>query len=456
MTSLDRRRLAIVRRNPWPPRASDPYGSPRMGYDLTSGLAEIAPTTLFIEQGAEEKPYRETRYNDIRDIAQLPSSGAGHWATYFSDDCLFRFGLGLRPPIKTPAVVEIGTTWSSTQWFHFSHALLTGLLRSTDGFVFASSRTLQYFHEVFERLNSRLTVKVRPAFRMLPNGVDIASLEKSDELRQSFRKQIGCRPDDVVFLSFGRLAPVGKLDFEALIRTWSQLPKLHERAILLIAGAVVTVPDFREYVQDLHRLAVSLGIGDRVVIVADPYKLWHDAKQRLMSGADVFIHTTRGVEETMSLVVLEAMSHGLPSVVSNWSGLPEAVRDGMEGIVIPVKVAPVASALDHALGSLDDVRFRATIERSAIVSSADIVSAVVTLTQSRETRTRMSAAARSRAIQDFSLARVSRLRWEFMQELAEQIDEVEVRLPATLNPGELLAILAGDRSVNGGGRCTNA
>ena len=55
---------------------------------------------------------------------------------------------------------------------------------------------------------------------------------------------------------------------------------------------------------------------------------------RYYSAADVFVFP--GIGESLGLVFLEAQSCGLPVVAFNNAGVPEAVRDGKTGLLVPI------------------------------------------------------------------------------------------------------------------------
>jgi glycosyltransferase involved in cell wall biosynthesis len=59
-----------------------------------------------------------------------------------------------------------------------------------------------------------------------------------------------------------------------------------------------------------------------------------DERRRLLEAADVVVFAPRW-DEGQGLVVIEAMSAGLPVVVTASGGLAETVRDGVEAIVVP-------------------------------------------------------------------------------------------------------------------------
>jgi glycosyltransferase involved in cell wall biosynthesis len=90
--------------------------------------------------------------------------------------------------------------------------------------------------------------------------------------------------------------------------------------------------------------ATDLGVADRVRLHG------HVTTGRLVEelrAADVLLHSS--LSEGVPTVVLEAMSCGVPVVVTGVGGVTEAVTDGVEGLVAPARDA---SALADALERL--------------------------------------------------------------------------------------------------------
>ncbi len=68
--------------------------------------------------------------------------------------------------------------------------------------------------------------------------------------------------------------------------------------------------------------------------------------------ADLFVHPS--LYEGSSLVTLEAMAHRLPVVATTAGGLPDKVRAGVNGwLVPPGDASALAAALSGALGQPD-------------------------------------------------------------------------------------------------------
>ena len=103
---------------------------------------------------------------------------------------------------------------------------------------------------------------------------------------------------------------------------------------------------------------VEAGLGERIRFLG-PVGDVH----ALLGGAAVHVCPSTGDAESFPNVVIEAKQAGVPSVVFPTAGLPEAVEDGVSGLVT---AAPTAAALRHALGRvLDEPGLRARLAEGA-------------------------------------------------------------------------------------------
>jgi glycosyltransferase involved in cell wall biosynthesis len=158
----------------------------------------------------------------------------------------------------------------------------------------------------------------------LPNGVEVPPVTS----RQT--APIGA---PVRFLFFGRLDPEKSLD--AMIRGFAAL-EAPARARLTIVGEGACAADLRALVREL-------GLAGHVVLqppVADVGPLLREA--------DFYVSTS--LSEGMSNAMLEAMSWGVPAVVSRVSGVQDVVTDAVSGFVFtPGDEAGYIAALEAAL-----------------------------------------------------------------------------------------------------------
>jgi glycosyltransferase involved in cell wall biosynthesis len=293
-----------------------------------------------------------------------------------------------------PVICSVGTTHTAPQWQSLLMGLVTGCIRATDAFIFKSSPAKLLFRQTWNEMTDRLLQGV--AFpedsAVITNGVDIAANRPSPELRDQTRRRLRVRPDDVMFLAFSRLSPGTKGDQLALITRWKEVVAAFPQALLVLAGSQVD----RGFVMDQRQIARAAGVGDRVLIVENPFELMANARGCLMSAADVFVHLTTGVEEAAPLVVCEAMAHALPVIASDWAGVPEQVAAGREGFLVATRAVPVPAALNRATFAVTDTPVGLAGGRSVVTDFDELV-ARARLFADPQLRRSMGAAARARA-----------------------------------------------------------
>ncbi len=73
--------------------------------------------------------------------------------------------------------------------------------------------------------------------------------------------------------------------------------------------------------------------------------------------------TVSGTQENTSIAALEAMACGTPVIASNIGGLPELIRDGHNGFLIPERNSPALA--DATLTLLEDMHLAQRMGRDA-------------------------------------------------------------------------------------------
>jgi glycosyltransferase involved in cell wall biosynthesis len=308
-----------------------------------------------------------------------------------------------------PVICSVGTAHANGQWAQLLLSLSSGALRPTDGLIFKSRAVERLFRDTWADWSQRLGFP--PPFpsrtTVIANGVDVDANKCSEILAAETRARFRLEPRDLVFLVFSRLSPGTKGDMQALVVRWKDVLARLPEAVLVLAGAVVD----RAFVADLRHLTRAVGVADRVMIVDNPFDLAPDARSRLMSAADVFLHMSTGAEETSSLVVHEAMAHGLPIVAASWAGMPEVVTAGETGYLIETRSAPLPSQVTESLFGQSD---RAHLLYASQVVSVDWSGFLVAVEAlgDRDLRRRMATAAR-RWSEDHDLRAMGRAYVEF-------------------------------------------
>ncbi|MFN3076578.1 MAG: glycosyltransferase, partial [Alphaproteobacteria bacterium] len=130
-----------------------------------------------------------------------------------------------------------------------------------------------------------------------------------------------------LILALGRLHP--NKAFDVLLQAMTQVPE----ATLWIAGD-------GPLRSELEAMAERLTIRSRVRFLG-----WRDDVPALLATADVFVCPSR--HEPLGNVVLEAWAQGLPVVAADSIGPAKLIRDGVNGVLVPVDDA---TALGQALG----------------------------------------------------------------------------------------------------------
>jgi glycosyltransferase involved in cell wall biosynthesis len=163
--------------------------------------------------------------------------------------------------------------------------------------------------------------------RVVPNGVPARPGNRS-----AMRAALGIPDDHVLLLAVGSLVP--RKGHAVLIEALSTIGA--GSWMLAIAGGGAE----RER---LEALAVSTGLSAHVKILGH-----REDVPDLLAATDVFVMPS--LWEGLPLALLEAMLAGKPVIASRTSGIPEAVTEGVDGILTtPGDVPELANALRDVL-----------------------------------------------------------------------------------------------------------
>ncbi|MBP2708427.1 glycosyltransferase family 4 protein [Microbispora sp. RL4-1S] len=177
-----------------------------------------------------------------------------------------------------------------------------------------------------ERLGRQLS---RPGVHVIPSGVSGAFL--------AVEPGRGLPRD----LPHPRIAFVGRLHPQKGVDTLLHAFRLLDAGY---TGYLVIVGDGPERAR-LHRMARHLGIARRTRFLGF---VPHDRIPSLLKDVDVLVLPSR--YEELGSVLVEAMYCGTPVVASATGGIPELVRDGHEGLLVPPgSPAALAGALREVI-----------------------------------------------------------------------------------------------------------
>ncbi len=162
---------------------------------------------------------------------------------------------------------------------------------------------------------------------VVPNGIPLRT-----GVRDRIRRELAVGTDDLLIVSIGNLYPVkGHAVLLDALAMLGDAPRWR----LAIAGR-------GDEESRLRARADEAGIGDRVRLLG-----FREDVADILAAADIFAMPS--LSEGLPLALVEAMSFGLPVVVSRVGGIPEVVTDGEDGMLVPPSDA---TALAAALRSL--------------------------------------------------------------------------------------------------------
>ena len=157
---------------------------------------------------------------------------------------------------------------------------------------------------------------------IVPFGITVEKREKENFKSKKENKNIR-------ILFAGRL--IERKGVHVLLKAFKKVLEIVENVELIIAGD-------GPLRKKLEELAFELKIREKVVFKG------HLSKKELeeeYKNADIFvlpsIHDEKGDTETLGVVLIEAMEFNIPVIATNVGGIPDIVKDGYNGILVPEK-----------------------------------------------------------------------------------------------------------------------
>lgn len=244
-------------------------------------------------------------------------------------------------PLRTyPALLRAGNRLT----FRLAHA-----------HVYISRAVLADFASTFPDADS-------PPVSIITNGIDVRAIARTAHAaRDEVRAELGLASDEIALGNVGRLTDQKgqRYAITAFVKVRNRWPKTS----LWIVGS-------GELKDELEKLAADEGVAEAVHFLGQRMDV-----HRLLGGFDIYVHPA--VYEGLGIAVLEAMAAELPVVASAVDAIPEYVKDGETGTLVPPRdVSALSDAIAAQLADPMRARRLASAGRELVEREHDIRAAV--------------------------------------------------------------------------------
>ena len=221
---------------------------------------------------------------------------------------------------------------------HTEHSLVEGNKRRRFVLENLLSRRTKHVIAVSEQVRALMIehCKIREdRIQVIHNGIDTDRFSPDASRREVFRAEFEIPQDCLLLGSISRLAPVK--DHMTMLRAFSRLQSGRKDLRLVIVGDGECKTDISNYIRERQ-------LEDSVVLTGE-----RQDTPSILAAMDIYVMSS--LSEGMSIGLLEAMSSGLPVVVTNVGGNPELVDPRQNGLLVP---ANDPESMSEAIGSLLD------------------------------------------------------------------------------------------------------
>jgi glycosyltransferase involved in cell wall biosynthesis len=172
---------------------------------------------------------------------------------------------------------------------------------------------------------------------IIHSGVDLNRYHITAEKRQQKKKDLGIPADSLIIGYVGWLIPIKGVTY--LVSAMTKVLEKYPKSILVLVGKG---DDKGEEERKLKERVERAGLADKVRFLG-----WRADVDEIMGCFDIFVLPS--LNEGMGRVLVEAMAAGLPIVASRVGGIPDLVKDGKNGRLVP---PADATALAKAISAL--------------------------------------------------------------------------------------------------------
>jgi glycosyltransferase involved in cell wall biosynthesis len=300
--------------------------------DVTHGR-QVAPLEDRFNQGySEYLGFNLSMYEKVRQVYEAEKFDVLH----VHDFQVMPLAFLLRGDVNVPAIF----TWhipftevTPPDWREF----LVRYMRYYDRVIFSTDEFMRTAVE--SGLDPDKASRINP---FIDTG------EYAFEGENDFRAKYDIPPGDNLVLCVSRMDP--RKGQEYLIKAMAEVVKKYPDSTCAFIGNGSLTKKFigrTNRLEELEAMAAELGLGGKIKFLG---KVSQDDLMKAYDACDMLVQPS--INEGFGLVISEAMCFGKPVVGSNVGGIPEQIKDGINGLLFkPRDHLELASCIDALIAS---------------------------------------------------------------------------------------------------------
>lgn len=240
-----------------------------------------------------------------------------------------------------------------------------------------------------------------PQLPIIPLGINNNEFNYDQSFRDDVRSSLGLKENDIAIIFVGRLSFHAKSHHFPMFAALNELSKKMNdggKIHLLLTGWFGN-DNIKKIFIDEHKL-ISPDIICHLIDGRDQQN-----KYKTFAAGDIFVSLSDNFQETFGLTPLEAMSSGLPVVVSDWNGYRETVRDEIDGFTIKTRSLPKGYGEDlmynYRRGIYNYDHYIGCTSQLVSVDIDDCIRSLEKLIFSKDLRLKMGKSGKERAVANF-------------------------------------------------------
>jgi glycosyltransferase involved in cell wall biosynthesis len=208
--------------------------------------------------------------------------------------------------------------------------------------------------------------------RRIYNGIDLTAFDPATHPATDLRKELDLTPEQPLVVMIGYLDLI-KGQHE-VIEAWPQVLRTYPTARLVLVGRAIT-PNGEVYAAALRTQVKTLGIEANVTFLG-----YRSDISAILHAADIYVSFT--LNDTLSMVVIEAMTMRKAIIGANSGGLPELITPHESGLLVDKgDIAGMAQAIQDLLADPSVRQRYGTTAREKALSQFDIQQCVTAIQQ---------------------------------------------------------------------------